>query len=142
MARLALVTGLLGLAAVGSLSAQSNPMRPGNWEVTAQMSMGGQPMPPMTSARCITAEDLKQSEKNGLPGGGPGGPQGNCSVSDYKVAGSNVSWKMACTGQIAMTGEAQMQFKGDAYTGTMTMTMAQGSMVMSMTGKRLGDCAK
>lgn len=142
MARAAVVTGLLSLAAFVSLNAQSNPMRPGNWEVTALMSMGGKQMPPMTSARCITAEDLKQADKNGLPGGGPGGPQGNCSVSDYKVAGSNVSWKMACTGQMAMTGEAQMQFKGDTYTGTMTMTMAQGSMAMSMSGKRLGDCAK
>ena len=58
------------------------------------------------------------------------------------MAGGNVSWKMTCSGQMAMTGEAQMQFKGDTYTGTMTMTMPQGTMTMSMSGKRVGDCAK
>lgn len=142
MSRAAAVAGLLSLATFVSVSAQPIPMRPGNWEVTAQMAMGATQMPPMTSARCITEAELKQSEKSGMPGGIPGGPQGNCTVSDYKVNGSTVSWKMACSGQMAMTGEAQMQFKGDTYTGTMSMTMAQGSMTMNMSGKRLGDCAK
>jgi hypothetical protein len=61
-------------------------------------------------------------------------------VSDYKVTDNKVTWKMACTGREAMTGEGEMTFAGDSYTGLMKMMMPQGSMAMTMSGKRLGDC--
>lgn len=142
MRRVAVITGLLCLASFATPTAQQHPMRPGSWEVTGQMSMGGKQMPPMTNTQCVTPEQLKQAEEGGMPAGWTNGPQGNCKVSDYKVAGGNVTWKMTCSGQMAMTGDGQMQFKGDTYTGTMTMTMPQGTMTMNASGKRVGDCAK
>lgn len=136
------VTGLLSLTAVVGMAAQQHPMRPGSWEVTGQMSMAGKQMPPITSTQCVTPEQLKQAQEGGPPAGVANGPQGSCTVSDQKITASSVTWKMTCTGQMAMTGEGQMQFRGDTYTGTMTMTMAQGAMAMNVSGKRVGDCQK
>jgi hypothetical protein len=130
-----------GAAATVVLAAQ-NPMRPGNWETTMKMEMPGMPagagMPPMKSTQCITAAELTKDPATGLPRGAAG--QKNCTVSDYKATGNVVSWKMACTGQMAMTGTGELTFKGDSYEGVMKMSMAQGEMTMHMAGKRAGDC--
>jgi hypothetical protein len=66
----------------------------------------------------------------------------SCKASDYKVEGNKVTWKMTCSGRDKMTGDGEMVFSGDSYTGKMNMTMAQGSMSMKYTGKRIGDCTK
>jgi len=117
-------------------------MRPGRWEVTTQMDMPGMPMkmPATTTTSCVTPEQAK------TPGNTVGNPAGrgrgnsNCKTSDYKIDGNKVTWKMACTGADAMTGEGEMVFNGDSYTGKMAMSMAQGQMTLQYSGKRIGDC--
>ncbi len=133
-------TLLLALAAV-AVYAQTpqTPMRPGQWDVTVQMQMPGMQMPEMKSMQCITAEQLQKDPTSGLP---KGAQNSECKVSDYKVNGGNVSWKMACTGAQPVTGEGELMFANDAYNGTIKMVMAQGSMTMKMSGKRTGDCTK
>jgi hypothetical protein len=126
----------------GYALAQQNPMRPGRWEVTMQMQIPNAPVqiPPTTMTQCITEEQLKKDPGSGLPNGSQS-PGGNaCKVSDYKTSGNTVTWKMACTGQQAVTGDGEMTFTGDSYTGAMKMSMAQGAMAMKLSGKRLGDC--
>lgn len=133
------------VAAAVPAHAQSNPMRPGRWQTTMQMQMPNMPqMPPMTmtNTQCITAQQLEKDPASGLPRGTQSPNQGMCKVSDFKISGSTVSWKMACSGEQAMTGEGELTFVQDSYTGTMKMTMAQGAMTMKMTGKRLGDCTE
>jgi hypothetical protein len=127
---------------VAPLLAQS-PMREGNWEVKMQMEMPGAPvkMPEQTVMRCVTADDLK-SPGSTLPNPSGRGNDSSCKVTDQKVEGNTVTWKMACSGQGAMTGDGKMVFNGDSYTSTMNMTMPQGSMTMKYTGKRVGDCKK
>ncbi len=128
-----------GAAATVVLAAQ-NPMRPGNWEVTMKMSMPGMTMPEMKSTQCITAEQLAKDPATGLPRGAAA--QKDCTVSDYKTTGNVVSWKMACVGQMAMTGTGELTFKGDTYEGAIKMTTGQGEMTMHMAGKRAGDCTQ
>jgi hypothetical protein len=125
--------------AVVQLAAQS-PMRPGRWEATMQMQMANMPMqmPEMKTARCVTAEELKDPV-NSVPNASPG-DNTSCKVSDYKVTGSTVTWKVACTAPQTMSGSGEMTFVGDSYTGLMKMLTPQGDMSMKMTGKRLGDC--
>jgi hypothetical protein len=43
-----------------SAIAQTNPMRPGRWEVTMQMEMPGMPMamPAMKNTRCVTQQEV------------------------------------------------------------------------------------
>lgn len=138
-----LVLTLAAVAAV-ALAAQQNPMKPGNWETTILMQIPNMPtqMPEMKSTTCITPEQLEKDPASGLPRGmrGRGGAD-QCEMSDYKVDGQTVTWKMACPQQ-QMTGTGEIIFSGDSYTGTMKAAMPMGEMTMKMTGKRLGDCAK
>jgi len=126
--------------AIVALDAQ-NPMRPGRWEVTMQMSMANMPMkmPPTKTSSCITAEQLAKDPTSGL---NTGVGSNQCKVTDQKFSGSKVAWKMACTGQAAMTGEGEMTFTDDAYTGSVKMTTPQGAMTMQLAGKRVGDCTQ
>jgi hypothetical protein len=94
----------------------------------------------MKSASCVTAEQIKAGPGAGLATGARGGKD-TCKVSDQKISGSTVSWKMACAAPQNMNGTAELVFKGDTYTGTMNMTTPQGAMTMKMSGKRLGECA-
>ena len=138
--RLTVVVTLLAFGAV-SLIAQGG-MRPGRWETTVQMEMAGSPvqMPPMKQTRCVTPAEAKDPSllQSGPPGGRGG--KNDCKVSDQKMSGNTMSWKIACTSPDAMTGTGEMTFADDSYTGTMKMNMAQGAMSMKMEGKRLGDC--
>ena len=120
-----------GLAA-SVVSAQS-PMRPGNWETTVQMEMPGMSMPATKTAKCVTAAQLKDPVQS-VPSTAPG-----CTMSNYKVEGSKVTWAMACKD---MSGTGEMTFKGDdTYVGQINVT-APHAMVMKMTGKRIGDCTQ
>jgi len=128
-----------GVLAAVSVAAQS-PMRPGRWEVTMQMQMTNMPMqmPEMKTSRCVTAEELKDPQK-AVPSASQS--PNACKVSDYKVTGNTVSWRMACGPPQDMTGSGEMTFTADdTYTGTMKMTTQQGVMMMKTSGKRLGDC--
>jgi hypothetical protein len=134
-------TALVAAFAVLASNAEAqNPMRPGRWEVTMQMQMPTMPMqmPAIKSTQCVTQAQIDSPDK-----GLPSGPQSNpnaCKVSDYKVSGNTVTWKMACSGAQPMSGTGEMRFGDDAYEGTMRMTMEQQEMTMKMSGKRLGDC--
>ena len=41
-----------------------------------------------------------------------------------------------------MTGDGEMTFTDDTYTGAVNMTTPQGAMTMQMSGKRVGDCTQ
>ena len=131
------------VVALGLSAFAQGPRRDGRWEVKLEMEMPGMPagMPPQTTTQCITPADAADPQKS-MPGRGRGGEQGNCKVSDYKVEGNKVSWKMKCEGREAMSGTGEMVYGTDSYTGAMTMDMGGRSMTMKYTGKRLGDCTK
>jgi hypothetical protein len=126
------------------LAAQS-PMRPGRWDMTIQMQMPNMPvqMPETKTTQCITPEQSKDPA-NTLgrgPQAGRGASQ-DCKVSDYKVSGNTVTWKMTCSTPQPMTSTGEMTFTDDSYVGTMKMNMPQGDMSMKLTGKRVGDCVQ
>jgi hypothetical protein len=139
MTRLSLTTLLVLILAAVAVFAQ-HPMRPGRWEVTMQSQMPNMPvqMPEMKTTQCVTEAQLKDPE-SAVP---TASRNSSCKVSDYKTVGNTVSWKVACSGQQAMTGTGEMTFSGDTYTGLMTTKMSQGEMTIKMNGKRLGDCTQ
>ena len=140
------VLALCGIAVSWAAMAQSSiPMRAGNWEISMQMDMPNMPvaMPPMKVTQCITPEQVAKPEAS-LPTGppSPDGKPSDCKVSDFKIDGSRVTWKMACARE-KMSGAGDITYKGDSYDGVVKMTIPQqGEMSMKMAGRRVGDCTK
>jgi Protein of unknown function (DUF3617) len=133
------------IALAGAIVVAQSPIRPGQWEVVMQMDMPNMPvkMPEMKTMQCVTPEQVKDPA-SALPSGPQAGRGGksDCKVSDYKVSGQTVTWKMACTTPQPITSTGEMTFTDDSYVGTMKMNTAQGDMAMKVSGKRLGDCTK
>jgi hypothetical protein len=124
------------LLALPLVATAATPQKPGRWEATVEMQMGEMKLPPMTTAVCLTKEDVENPEKS-LPKAGEGG----CSVSDYKLTGNTATWAMKCTTpQGAMTGKGSITYTNDAYTGSMDFTVAEQEMHAKLSGKFKGDC--
>jgi hypothetical protein len=125
------------LLAVSSFAADppKNPMKPGKWEITTQMDMPGMQMPARSFTKCVTKEDAENVE-NAVP---RGRQDSQCKISDVKVEGNTISWKMNCA-ESQMTGEGKATYEGDTYVGEMHVKAADHEMTIKYTGKRLGDC--
>ena len=133
---------VVSLAAAAAVIAQQGPMRPGRWQNTVQMQMPNMPvqMPAQTTTRCVTAEQLQRDPNSWIPSGPDGS---SCKISDQKIVRNTVTWKVACTGQMAMTGDGELTFMEDAYDGALKATVPQmGEMTIKLTGKRVGDCTQ
>ena len=134
--KLALAASAAALLAVPVFAA--SPQKPGNWQMTMEMDAPNMPMkmPPMTFTHCVTKEDVENPDR-AVP---KGRENSNCKVSDYKVDGNKVSWSMKCEGKKPMSGNGEMTFEGDSYTGWTKMHVDDQDMTVKWSGKRLGDC--
>lgn len=130
----------LALVAAAGLSrgvyAETSAKEPGDlWELKTQMSMSGphtMSMPEQTQQSC-----RPRNQEWNEPPASKGNDQ--CKMTGWSRSGNTASWKVECAGGISGTGE--MTFEGnESYSGTMTMQAPQGSMVMNMKGRRIGDC--
>ena len=114
-------------------------MREGLWEITTKTEISGMPntMPAITHTQCLTKQNMipQNSRKDQ-----------HCKISNVKVKGNTVSWKMVCKNQSGTTkGSGKITYKGTSFKGIMTLIMkypGQGKMNMrsSMTGRRIGNC--
>jgi Protein of unknown function (DUF3617) len=131
MRRMGVVCLLVGSFGVSAADVEA----PGDrWQVTSQMSMAGMPMamPAQTHEVC-TAKQWTQP---------PGSDQnGRCYSSDYVVNGDTATWTMSCDGMPGV-GHGEITRQGtDSYEGSVTFDAgADGTMLMKLTGHRVGDC--
>lgn len=130
------------MLALPVLAAESPHLRPGQYEITAEMKMEGidQPMPPMTLHRCFTKEDVADPKKMVEPNMRK---KASCEMTNMKVNGNHVSWAMQCKDDNAR-GTGEMTYGADGYVGQIHMEMqnARGHMVMNeqIKAHRTGDC--
>lgn len=96
------------------------------WELTNSMEGMGMSMPAQTSKECLPLKDE----------GEPAGVDKNCKITDLKRIPNGSTWKMSCNDGTIGSGK-QTRIK-DTITGDMLMNTSDGSMKMSMKGKRLG----
>ena len=134
--KLSLAAAALTLWALPTFAA--SPQKPGNWQVSMEMDAPDMPMkmPPMTFSHCVTQEDVDNPDR-AVP---KGKQNSNCKVSDFKTEGKTISWTVKCEGKDPVTGNGEITFDGDSYTGWSKMHMQGQDMTMKWTGKRLGDC--
>lgn len=105
------------------------------WNMSMRMEMAGMPAQAVNQQVCMKkgeAQPEKMSQDK------------NCKVTDQRKVGNTYTWKMACTGRDAMTGEGQMTRSGNAMDGRMRMQGRSGGEPMDMTvvytGKLAGAC--
>jgi len=128
---------LLSVAAAFALPAIAGPQKAGKWQTTIKVEMPGMPMqmPAITHDVCVTPQEAEKPEPPRSD------RQKDCTISDYKIEGSTVSWKMSCP-KSNMTGDGTMTYSADSYTGEFHAKMGEQTMTMHYTGKRLGECDK
>lgn len=130
--------------------------QPGLWEVTAQVSMGGQgaprmpqlppgvqlppgmqmpasPFAPHTSQVCVTQAMI---DKYGGPYSNP--PHGNCKVTNVTMKPNSMTANLVCTGQMNATGTVESAWTDNGTVKstvhiTGTMQTGQNSMPVDMT---------
>ena len=106
------------------------------WEVSTKMEMPGMPMamPAQTNRVCI---GKNQKDEAFVP------KQGDCRMIESKRVGNRFTYKMDCSGNYSAIVDGAITFGNNAYEGQMRMAMktTNDTMVMTFTGKRVGDCA-
>lgn len=134
----------LALLATGLPATDASASEPGNMmrmHVTSKMQMAGVPfqLPPInhTQEVCVSAKkpDPREMMKQ----------QKDCKVTDYKESGDTISYRMACTGDVQMSGEGNFQMLANGgLRGTMhidgTSRGESVAMDMSYEGERIGSC--
>ncbi len=131
----------LAIVALALLAvAQTVNLRPGKYEVTAEMDMPGMKMAPQKDVQCITAEDLKDLSKALID------PEEakNCKVSNYKVSGNKVTFNTTCEEEgVKMASTTELTYTRESFTGVMKSKDDAGRvMTIRTTAKRIGECAK
>ena len=105
------------------------------YEVNVRMEMPGMQMPAITQRSCVKKG---ASDADAIP------HQDNCKVTDATRAGNKVTFAMACTGCDAMTGNGEITYAGDGYTGNIRyrakMDGRDMEITQSIVGRRVGGC--
>lgn len=109
------------------------------WEVTSQptLSMNGMNMP-MAARTTKVCAPVNPAE----PPGSSNDEQG-CVGSNFVRDNLKVSWTSLCTGPPAMTGLGELHYATedmDAYTGVITYSVDNGTMIINLAGKVIDSC--
>jgi len=140
---------LFACAAVSTiLAAQAANMRPGQYEITSEMAMAGRGMktPPRKDVTCVTAEMMRDWSSNLVKTSGGV----TCKVAEYKATGNTLAFVRQCATDQGKT----TTYKGDVtfappdtYDAVIAIAGSDGASplngaTITMTAKRVGDCAK
>jgi hypothetical protein len=107
--------------------------------VTVTLSVEGAPpgvTAPVTQTRCLTADDARDPSR--LVGGA------GCEFTNKRDSGSEISFDVACGGQLPMRGKGVVQYSAQNVSGTLELTAESGGQKLAtrsqLTARRLGDC--
>ena len=130
-----IIVALLFTASLPTVSFAAGEMKEGLWEITSTMEMPGMQMkmPPQVTKHCYTREEVSDQKK-------VINRDKDCTVTDFKVTGNKVTWKMKCTGKNSGTFSGDTVFKADSYDSNMKMQTQGQNMTMKVNAKRLGNC--
>lgn len=128
----------LGIAAVPAQAELD--MKEGYWETVVTLSVGGGvfPVPAIKSSKCLTrADPIPNSQGDNM----------RCQMSDRRVVGNDVSWRVQCGDEkAAMEGSGKVTYAGERFAGEMNMQVNErGSnrrvdMKYILRGERLRAC--
>ncbi len=128
----------LALILTAFTSAQADvDLHEGMWEITSKIEMSGIPVqiPDTTISQCISKEKIIPKTNKKV--------NEHCTVSEQKIEGNTVTWKMKCAGK--MESQGSITYHGDTFEGLITNQteipdMGMMTMTIQLTGKRTGEC--
>jgi Protein of unknown function (DUF3617) len=143
--------GLVFLLLARIVGAAQPAIRPGQYEYTIEMNLGGVPADAPNAVldaagfdkqkrlECLTADDLKGDLTQAFTREMEGS---NCKMSDVKTTGNRMTFTTTCEEDgIRMVMTNEMTFDADAFTGVMKGKDNEGRVsTVKMTAKRVGDC--
>jgi hypothetical protein len=150
--RLLAACAVLALAS-GLLYAQAVNIRPGQYEVVAQVNLALPPeaaahlppeilaklQQPQVSEQCITDADAASASRH-LAQARQQQPDSSCKVTAQSVTGSEIKITTQCG---ASTTNIDMVFGGDSFHGTIvTDTGNAAPSSVKLQAHRIGDCSK
>ena len=119
-------------------AAAAADVQPGNWEMTVTLSVEGMPgaMAPVTQTRCLTAEEARDPSK--LVG------NAGCEFTNKTDNGSEMTFDVACGGQVPMRGKGAVRYSAQNASGTLELAAETGGQKFmtrsQLSARRLGDC--
>src|SRR3569833_1810715 len=123
----------LTLAATAAPAAAELNMTDGLWEMVVTISIrgGAFPVPAIKSSRCLTRADPIPNAQANM----------RCRVSDQRVEGNDVSWRVQCSDDKAlMEGSGKVSYAGDKLNSELNMIVSErgGDRRVDMKGLRRG----
>jgi hypothetical protein len=121
-------------------AAAAADLDPGSWELSVTSQMPGMPQPigPITHTQCVTAEDARDPSRIVGPS------SGSCEFSNQRDSGSQMTFDIACSGQIPMRGSGSVRYGAQSFEADLNLTAeAQGQKIATsshVTGRRVGEC--
>ncbi len=121
----------------------TNPMRPGQWEMTLTSTIDGIPQKMPAARACVTQKDIDDPIRT-LPR-----PDGTCTLSNVqRLYDGKATYDIECKadGRV-MQGRAQIAYGAERYDGTATLDVADkgvrgNPLSLGISARRIGDCAK
>lgn len=150
-----------GEAGGGAAAAPDVTMQAGKWSNTMVIESFEMPGAPpeaaglfesmvgqeRTSEQCLTQEEIDENLQEMARG--PMDNNEECTTEEFSIAGGTIKGRMTCSSPTG--GKATINIDGSHSDSSMNMTMAMNaedpqmpggkmSMVMKMSGERVGDC--
>ena len=121
----------------------AEPLEPGSWKVVSHVEMNGMQAPADTKTRCLKPEDARDLERTFAPEYRVQGS--TCEEMKIEWAGQKLSWRVHCTGVLAMDVAGTYEFDTPRhYTGLVTMLGSMAGREMrtrtALEGERIGEC--
>jgi len=127
------------LLSVSSAAYADIDLHEGMWEITNKIEMSGIPikLPDTKVSQCITKEKIIPKSNKKI--------NKHCTISEQKIEGDTVTWKMQCAKKVASQGT--VTYHGDTLEGIINSSseipnLGTIEMDIHLSGKRTGECSK
>jgi hypothetical protein len=132
------LTAAVGVLAVsGTLSLAQSRLRPGQYELTTEMTSSGKTMPAIKAQECVTADVLKDQTKLLMSAAN----EQDCKIANLVQTADRMTFTFTCIEDgVRFDSNAEMTYGVDAYSGVVTTKTEGEVFTTKMSGKRIGEC--
>src|SRR2546423_9511388 len=124
-------------------AASAEALQPGYWKVTSTPEVNGAPATPQEKMRCMTPAETSDLDRTFSPQANT--INATCERVEHAVTPSTLTWRLTCSGQVAMdvagafTFETPQRYVAEVRT-QMSIAGQTVSSRVTIAGERVGEC--